>query len=545
MKPTRTHAVGAGVAAVALVVGGVIGAAVAPDNTSSTTVTGRLMVAVAMGGVPIEASVRTASGSVPLDITNAAQAQALELANDDVHATGTKNDDGTLTVAKIEPASARQPTAGLSTMASNMKLAVVLLHAPGSTAEPVTTTYAQQAFFGSYPQSVNTWFSEVSGGQEHVTGQVFGWYNAPSSWSGGCPSINAVDYATQAAQTAGVNLSSFTNVVAVTPNVSCPYAGIAWVGSGGVHLNGGISLGVAEHELGHNLGLWHAGLYTCASEVQCTSDYGDGSDTMGSGNGHHYDAIHKQIIGWLPPSSIVTQSSGTQTYTLTPEENPTAGGVQLVYAQGATHRVSVERRAPVGFDSALNGVYVHVADFTGTDDTVVPQTFSSTGLQPGQSYTEPVQHVTTTVNADGTVTVCVGPCGAPPPTTTTVAGSTTTTGSSSTTTTKPTTTTVGPVTTTTRPGVQQPPTLGATVQADGTVKVTWTPPRTIARTALQLLRGPSPSHVGTVGTFYLSALDQGYYIDARVPVGTTAYYKARFTTAGTATAWSAVVSVTR
>ena len=69
------------------------------------------------------------------------------------------------------------------------------------------------------------------------------------------------------------------------PYRACPWAGLAEVGGSRVWVNGDFDVRVVTHELGHNLGLAHAGSLACNGVTlgpSCFgSEYGDPFDVMG------------------------------------------------------------------------------------------------------------------------------------------------------------------------------------------------------------------------------------------------------------------------
>lgn len=79
------------------------------------------------------------------------------------------------------------------------------------------------------------------------------------------------------------------------------------------------SSGVLAHELGHNLGLWHANAWNPADPDALAGsgsnlEYGDGFDTMGqsSGGGWHFNTYEKTQLGWLPAAGVRdAEASGT------------------------------------------------------------------------------------------------------------------------------------------------------------------------------------------------------------------------------------------
>jgi hypothetical protein len=364
------------------------------------------------------------------------------------------------------------------------RIAVVLVHLPGSTTEPWTKAQIQAAFFGA-TNSVASWFSEVSNGTTTVTGDVYGYYDVNIA-AGDCNLPDMQNAAETAAAKDGYVHNNYQHVVVVSDDAGCGFSGIAWIGANGVWLSGTDYPGVAEHELGHNLGLYHAGSLDCGTVslgASCTrSDYGDPFDVMGSaGSNHHYNGPHLRALGYMPANEALAVSSGSQTITLTSSEQPVNGAIELITAtapNGTTY--AIEKRSSFGlYDQGLGGVWIRQLGRAASDDTTLldmtPKTssFMDGNLAPGTTFVDPASGVTISTNSEtattASVTVTVG--GAPA-TTTTVA---------STTTTKPTTTTtttVAPTTTTstTLPPLppttvaQPPPTTSTiTVSSDGKI----------------------------------------------------------------------------
>ena len=296
-----------------------------------------------------------------------------------------------------------------------MRIAVVLMRLPGSAAEPVSKASVQSSTFGA-TSSVADWFSETSGGQVAVTGTVFGYFDGVRS----CDLADQTQAAETAAAPAGYIASDYDHLVVYTPNQPCDFSGIGWVGGNGVFLNGTVDRGIMEHELGHNLGLWHAGLYECgdaARSPSCLVDYGDSADVMGgTAPDRGYSAEHKYMLGWIPESEVQTLTTGTSDIALTASENPlVAGSTQLIHVRSPDGTLyAVDRRASVGYDSGLSGVWIRQVAYVNTDDT---QLVRGSALGVGKSFTDPASTVTiktlTDSGATATVRVCIGPCEIP------------------------------------------------------------------------------------------------------------------------------------
>ncbi|MGC4071352.1 MAG: PKD domain-containing protein [Nibricoccus sp.] len=95
------------------------------------------------------------------------------------------------------------------------------------------------------------------------------------------------------------------------------FRGQGYIGIRGVWLKADAP-GVLAHELGHNLGLFHANLWAPSSDNPfgegANQEYGDTFDTMGlsAGGIHSFNAGHRERIGWLPHSSTAdVTNSGT------------------------------------------------------------------------------------------------------------------------------------------------------------------------------------------------------------------------------------------
>ena len=165
---------------------------------------------------------------------------------------------------------------------------------PSYTSLSTTPAAAQALAFGSQPDSLASYYLEQTYGQLGFAGDVFGPFNVVDSVQS-CSGIDLGRWAEQAEASAGINDQAYQHYIFVFPSrPSCPFAGIAEIGGHHVWINGDFSVRVLAHEIGHNLGLEHAGGLACSEGGapapmgdSCSGDgleYLDPFDAMGSGD---------------------------------------------------------------------------------------------------------------------------------------------------------------------------------------------------------------------------------------------------------------------
>lgn len=120
--------------------------------------------------------------------------------------------------------------------------------------------------------------------------------------------------------------------VALLDTDNCDWSGLAGVNSNWLYVAGfdgrQFSSGTFVHELGHTLGLPHAGSQTC-DETSCTyREYGDSGDPMGQTVDELPDSfgpVNLRRLGWLNPDAVETIPFGaSRTVTLA------EGGTELI-----------------------------------------------------------------------------------------------------------------------------------------------------------------------------------------------------------------------
>ena len=221
-------------------------------------------------------------------------------------------------------------------------------------------------------------------------------------------------------------IADYARLMYIFPSANCSWWGLGTVGGSPsqawIHTKWGLSNNVVAHELGHNLGLFHAHSLDCGANAiassGCTvSDYGDVFDLMGNNVGGHYSAYQKERLGWLddgvsPPITTVPAAVGTATFDIAPLEDarnglPRALKIPRTAACGvATEWLYVEARRAKGFDgflanngNVLSGVLVHKV-IDGNPDggyllDMTPSTsaWSDAALVVGKTFTDPASGV--------------------------------------------------------------------------------------------------------------------------------------------------------
>lgn len=311
-------------------------------------------------------------------------------------------------------------------VSTTRKVAVLMVNFVGDTRTPWTLSQVNASFFSDAPtKSVRSYYAEQSYGGMTVNGDVFGYYTIDVDRSS-CAWSTWHRAARDAATAAGVNLSAYTNVMAVWPGQSvCGWAGIAYVPGTYSALNNTISWTTAAHELGHNLGAHHAQSLTCTqggvrvpiSSTCTTSEYGDPFDRMGGGQ-VHFNHYHRRQVGFLSTADQLTATTAG-TYAIGVASHVETAAPKIVrVARGDGTYLYLEARQPFGlfesFSSSTNvtaGVTIRIGPDTArsqtklVDATASTTTFADAALVSGASVTDPVSGWTIT-------TLAAGPTGA-------------------------------------------------------------------------------------------------------------------------------------
>ncbi|MEK6901623.1 MAG: CARDB domain-containing protein, partial [Nanoarchaeota archaeon] len=298
---------------------------------------------------------------------------------------------------------------------------VVLMVDPNDTSPP-TWTNRDAIRDLVFTQMKNYYIENSYGKITNISGDVFpasgGWYEMDISST--CsdikgPAIRAAD--------ADVNFANYSRVIIVAPNMQCgggeasigkvPHTTGEGIVSISVSRIYSVSMGVFTHEFGHNLGSGHASFFDCldltiaVDLADCKRfEYRDWYDAMGNGFVGHFNAPHKEYLGWLDVSNIQTATSDSS-FAIEPIETATTGlkAVKILrrpsffYGEPYWQFLTIEYRQPIGFDSVfpsmpvanvfLGGLlHAPLLPWTSLFDPTPPRYPYYSALLVGESFTD-------------------------------------------------------------------------------------------------------------------------------------------------------------
>ena len=320
---------------------------------------------------------------------------------------------------------------------------VILVNFQDDPQEPWTPETVQQHVF----TDASDYFYEVSFQQTWLSGDVTDWVTIPLDTSV-CDITSLAELADAAAEADQHDLSLYSRFLYFFPELPCGWSGAASIGGtpSKTWINGVMDLRVTGHEIGHNLGLYHASGLECGEAVlsdDCINrEYADPLDIMGQ-RVSHFNPFHKERLGWLTANDITTVVDGGS-YSLTPYETTPDGTNRALKIQrsvdaatGARSWYYLEFRQPIGVDSWFlgnsnfdSGIIVRLGNESdpGSSDflDMTPNSQSTKdwfdgALEAGQSYSDADAGITIATDwvdpagASVSVTLATAPCVAADP----------------------------------------------------------------------------------------------------------------------------------
>ena len=319
----------------------------------------------------------------------------------------------------------------------------VLLGAPAGVTPPVTPQAVQDVFFGTASgHSLDGYWREASYGQTSATGNVFGWYPLPGTYS--CSTVSQMFSDTMSAATAaGVNLALYSRIFFVFPDFSpsCVWAG--WSQVGGCSMSSPVGtlaaswsyivannlstrdlgVNVVAHEGGHQLGLNHGSTLSYGTQplgplgsAGTLSEYGDWWTVMGTTELGLYSAPHRAMLGWMTSGQSYQTVQSNGSYTLQPIEvsPPALQALKVQRGTGNPYWLWLEYRQPLGnydptepnaFAEVYSGALVHYEDSTTAPHTQLigftpgDTNFYSPALAAGQTWVDPYSNLSIAVQS--------------------------------------------------------------------------------------------------------------------------------------------------
>jgi len=210
--------------------------------------------------------------------------------------------------------------------------------------------------------SVNAQYQDSSRGQVSFSGAVVGPYAIDALSVDTCDLNKWITQANGQAAASGTDVSSYAHLVYVFPEQNtCPGAGLSTVGgtpSVTEVFSCGTS-GVWSHELGHAIGMDHAGALDPTGVI---TEFGDASDPMSWSTWQMkgFNAPHRQQMGWLDTNhtALVNRDGQYAVSALSTDPALVAGPqVIMIPKPDTSDYYLLSYRIAQGFDNYISGVF--------------------------------------------------------------------------------------------------------------------------------------------------------------------------------------------
>jgi hypothetical protein len=282
-----------------------------------------------------------------------------------------------------------------SPVSGDQRTLVMLANFKDSTLKCSAQSVRDVMFTDSTNRSIDDYYRATSDGAVSLSGDLVGPYTLNVSAPQSCDIEPWADALDAAAKAQGVDPANYPRRVYVLPKPSVCPAGAGTVGDtpSRAWVFACDLPDVYAHELGHNLGMGHAGT--------TSGPYGDTSDIMGlSGAGlRELNAPHAEQMGWkgAGASRLLTES-GTYDIAPLPSSATEAVTQQILSIEkpGSTERYYLSYRTRIGFDTGLYSDYAdRVSVHRGTPGAA--QTTFLAALADGQSFTDSTNGIAVTL----------------------------------------------------------------------------------------------------------------------------------------------------